>query len=157
PPPPLTAERLDELRSRREQVWQLVHAARYRELAPLAGSLIPELEQAVRAGACAELADAARKLLSDTYQALAAVMAGLGETGPAWIAADRAVFTAEKLPAPLAVAASLLEMAHAFLPLGQTGQAQAVAGAVAASLEQRAARKPTAETLSLYGAFHLVL
>jgi transcriptional regulator with XRE-family HTH domain len=157
PPPPLTAERLDQLRSQREQAWHMVHAARYRELAPLAASLIPELEQAVRAAACAELAEAARELLGDTYQAIAAMMASLGETDAAWIAADRAVFTAEKLRDPLAAAASLFRMAHAFLALGQTGQAQAVADTVIAGLERRAARKPTAKTLSLYGAFHLVL
>ena len=157
PPLPLTAERLDQLRSQREQVWQMVHAARYRELAPLAASLIPELEQAVWAAACAELANAARELLSDTYQAVAAMMASLGETDAAWIAADRAVFTAEKLRDPLAAAASLFRMAHAFLALGQTSQAQAVADAVIAGLERRAARKPTAKTLSLDGAFHLVL
>jgi hypothetical protein len=66
-------------------------------------------------------------------------------------------FAAEKLRDPLAVAASSLRMADAFLTLGQTGQVRAVADAVTASLERRAARKPTAKILSLCGAFHLVL
>jgi hypothetical protein len=66
-------------------------------------------------------------------------------------------FAAEKLRDPLAVAASSLLMADAFLTLDQTGQVRAVADGVTASLEQRAARKPTAKTLSLCGAFHLVL
>jgi hypothetical protein len=48
-------------------------------------------------------------------------------------------------------------MAHAFLTLRQPGQAQAVASAVITGLEQRATREPTTETLSLCGAFHLVL
>jgi tetratricopeptide (TPR) repeat protein len=95
--------------------------------------------------------------LSDTYQAVAAVMAKLGETDAAWIAADRAAFTAEAVGEPLAVAASLFRMAHAFLSLSQLAQAQEVAGTTVKGLAQRAAKEPTLETLSLYGAFHLVL
>ena len=157
PPQALTNERLSQLRSQREQVWQMVHASRYTELASLMTDLIPELEQAVLAEASAELTEAVRELLTDTYQAVAAMMAKLGETDAAWIAADRATFIAEMLHDPLAVAASLFRMAHAFLTLRQPGQAQAVASAVIAGLEQRAAREPTTETLSLAGAFHLVL
>jgi tetratricopeptide (TPR) repeat protein len=48
-------------------------------------------------------------------------------------------------------------MAHAFLSLGQLAQAHKVATATIAGLEQRAAENPAPETLSLYGAFHLVL
>jgi tetratricopeptide (TPR) repeat protein len=146
-----------QLRSQREQVWEMVHASRYSELAPLIASMIPELEKAVRADSSPELAEAARELLSDTYQAVAAMMAKLGETDAAWIAADRATFNAEMLRDPLAVAASLFRMAHAFLTLRQPGQAQAVASAVITGLEQRSTREPTTETLSLCGAFHLVL
>jgi tetratricopeptide (TPR) repeat protein len=152
-----TSERLDQLRSQQEQVWQMVHASRYRELAPLAASLIPELEQAIRATAGAELTEAARELLTDTYQAVAAMMAKLGETDAVWIAADRAAFTAEMLHDRLAVAASLFRMAHVFLTLRQTDQAQAVASAAIHGLDQQAAGEPTTETLSLCGAFHLVL
>ena len=153
----LTSDRLGQLCELREQVWQMVHASRYGELAPLITSLIPELEQAIRATSSAELIEAARELLSDTYQAVAAIMAKLGETDAAWIAADRAAFTAEAMHDPLAVAASLFRMAHALLTLRQIGQAQAVASTTLTGLEQRAAREPAAEVLSLCGAFHLVL
>lgn len=156
-PQAMTSERLDQLRELHGQVWPMVHASQYGELAPLAARLIPELEQAVRAAASAELVEAARELLSDTYQAVAAIMAKLGESDAAWIAADRAAFTAETQRDPLAVGASLFRMAHAFLTLGQVAQAQAVASAVVTGLEQRAAREPTAEVMSLCGAFHLVL
>jgi hypothetical protein len=71
----------------------------YGELAPVITGLVPELEQAVRADASAELPEAARELLSDTYQAVSAMMAKLGETDAAWIAADRAAFNAEALHA----------------------------------------------------------
>jgi tetratricopeptide (TPR) repeat protein len=75
----------------------------------------------------------------------------------AWIAADRAAFIAEALHQPLAVAASLYRMAHVFLSLDQFAQAQAVANATARALEQRVAKEPTPQALSLEGAFHLVL
>lgn len=152
-----TSERLGQLRAQQEQVWQMVHASRYRELAPLAASLIPELEQAVRADAGTELAETARELLTDTYQAVAAMMAKLGETDAAWIAADRAAFNAEMLHERLAVAASLFRMAHVFLTLRQTDQAQAVASAAIDGLDQQSGEDPATEALSLCGAFHLVL
>ena len=153
----MTAERLGQLRDQQEQAWDMVHASRYRELAPLVASLIPELEQAVRASAAPELTEAVRELLTDTYQAVAAMMAKLGETDAAWIAADRAAFAAEMMHDQLAVAASLFRMADVFLTLRQTGQVQAVASAAIRGLEQQAAGTPTTETLSLCGAFHLVL
>ncbi|MGH3401283.1 MAG: helix-turn-helix domain-containing protein [Streptosporangiaceae bacterium] len=156
-PEPLTSDRLGQLRELHSQVWPLVHASRYSELAPVVARLVPELEQAVRAAADDELIEAARQLLSDTYQAVAAIMAKLGETDAAWVASDRAAFTAEALGDPLAVAASLFRMAHAFLTLREVSQAQLVAQAAVAGLEHRAEQEPTAETLSLCGAFHLVL
>jgi len=48
------------------------------------------------------------------------MMAKLGGTDAAWIA-DRATFIAKMLHDPLAVAASLFRMAHAFLTLRQPG------------------------------------
>src|SRR5262249_55168634 len=70
---------------------------------------------------------------------------------------DRAAFTVEARHNRLAVAASLYRMAHVFLTLRQTDQAQTVASAAIDGLEQQAAGEPTTETLSLCGAFHLVL
>lgn len=153
----LTNERLDELRELHERVWPMVHASRYSDLAPIVTSLIPGLERAVRVADDAELAESARKILSDTYQAVSAMMAKLGENDAAWIAADRAAFVAEAQHDPLALAASLFRMAHVFLTLGQIVQAQAVASAAAESLKQRAATDAALEVLSLWGAFHLVL
>lgn len=155
-PQPLTNERAEQLRQMREQVWPLVHASRYNELAPLVARLIPELEEAVRADASGDQVEGARELLTDTYQAVSAMMAKLGETDAAWVAADRAALTAEAMHDPLAVAASLFRMAHAFLTLGQISQAQAVADAVIRGLEERTSQEATPEVLSLCGAFHLV-
>ena len=70
---------------------------------------------------------------------------------------DRAGFCAEVAGSPLAVAASMFRMAHVFLALGQFEQAQHVATNTAQSLEPKITGNPGPETLSLYGAFHLVL
>lgn len=166
--PRFTAEQLATLRTAHAPVWEMVHASRYTQLAPLLARLIPELEQAVRSDSDPEVAAAARELLTDTYQATAAMLAEISEADAAWIAseratsvaetlAERATFTAEAIPSVLAVAASLFRMAHVFLSLGQISQAEAVARDVADALEQRITTQPTPETLSLTGAFHLVL
>src|ERR1700761_2510569 len=87
----------------------MVHASRYRELAPLIAELTPDLTEV------------ARQLPTDVYQAVAAMMAKLGETDAAWIAADRTSFIAEMRHDRLAgVAASLFRMAHVFLTLRHT-------------------------------------
>ena len=153
----LTRERLTELRERRDHIWLAVYGGRYVELAPSVASLIPELEQAVLAGGNAELTEAARGLLSDTYQAVATAMAKLVEVAADSIAADKVPFAAEMVRDRLAVAASLFRMAQTFLSLGQLSQAQAAAKTVTEGLDQLAARAPEPATLSLCGAFHLVL
>jgi hypothetical protein len=135
----------------------MVHASRYRELAPLIARLIPELEQAVRASAAPELTEAARELLTDTYQVVAAMMAKLGETDAAWIAADRAAFAAEMLHDRLAVAASLFRMAHVFLTFARLARPRLSPAPLSAARDEQAHETPTTETLSLCGAFHLVL
>jgi transcriptional regulator with XRE-family HTH domain len=153
----LTRERLDELRELHRRVWPMVHSSRYNDLAPIVANLIPGLEQAVRTADDPDLAESAREILSDTYQAVSAMMGKLGELDAAWIAADRAAFVAEAQHRPLALAASLFRMAHVFLSLGQVTQAQVVAQAAAESLKERTATDTAPEVLSLWGAFHLVL
>jgi transcriptional regulator with XRE-family HTH domain len=153
----LTIDQLNEYRQLHEHVWPLVHSSRYSDLAPIVTRLIPGLERLVRNSDDIELAEPARELLSDTYQAVSAMMGKLGETDAAWIAADRAAFVAEAQHDPLALAASLFRMAHVFLSLGQLAQAQAVAQSSVESLEERAATDANPEVLSLWGAFYLVL
>ncbi|GIH19166.1 transcriptional regulator [Rugosimonospora africana] len=153
----VTEQQLNELRERHEQVWSMVHASRYSELAPILRSLISDLEAAVRGVASDDLRRSARELLTDTYQATAAILAKLAETDAAWVAADRAAFIAETIGAPLAVAASLFRMAHTFLSLSQVTQAQEVAKAAVAALETRISNQPESEALSLYGGFQLIL
>ena len=150
----MTDDQVSALRELHSQVWPLVHASRYNELAPLVADLVPRLERAARAEASAEQTHMAHELLTDTYQAVAAMLAKIGEGDAAWIAADRAAFTAESLSNPLAVAASLFRMAHVFLSLGQLAQVQTVASTAVSSLDRQGT---TPEVLSLRGAFRLVL
>lgn len=119
--------------------------------------LIPGLEAATRTARSDTDHAQARELLGDTYQATAALMAKLGETDAAWIAADPAGFCAEAAGSPLAVAASMFRIAHVFLALGQIEQAQYVAITTAQALESQVTASAEPEVLSLYGAFHLVL
>jgi transcriptional regulator with XRE-family HTH domain len=153
-PEAVTDEHLAHLREQHDQVWVLVHGGRYNELAPLVADLIPDLERAARASASANQAREVRELLSDTYQAVAAMLAKIGEADAAWLAADRATFAAESVGNPLTVAASLFRMAHVFLPLRRIAQVQAVASAAITGLNQQ---PETPEVLSLQGAFRLVL
>jgi tetratricopeptide (TPR) repeat protein len=155
--PAATTQQLDVLRRQHASVWELVHASRYAELAPVLAALIPGLEAATRTARSDTDQGQARELLGDTYQATAALMAKLGETDAAWIAADRAGFCAEAAGSPLAVAASMFRMAHVFLALGQIEQAQHVAISTAQALKPTITVEVGPETLSLYGAFHLVL
>jgi transcriptional regulator with XRE-family HTH domain len=149
---------LAPLTSQHARIWDLVHASRDTELAPILAALIPGLETAIRAATDGLTRQWARVMLADTYQATAAMMAKLGEGGTAWIAADRAAALAEASGDPLAVAASMYRMARVFLSLDQVGQAQQVAAATAAALEPRAkASGSTPEAQSLYGACQLVL
>jgi transcriptional regulator with XRE-family HTH domain len=156
-PPAATGQQLDVMRRQHDSVWELVHASRYAELAPVLAALIPGLEAASRTARSDTYQAEARELLGDTYQATAALMAKLGETDAAWIAADRAGFCAEAARSPLAVAASMFRMAHVFLALGQIEQAQHVATTTAQALEPQITASSEPAALSLYGAFHLVL
>jgi transcriptional regulator with XRE-family HTH domain len=152
------ARELTAMRRQQAEVWPLVHASRYTELAPVLAALIPALETAARSASSDDQRRQARALLADTYQATAAMMAKLGEGDAAWIAADRAAFTAEQLGDALAVAAATFRMAHVFLSLGETAQAWQAAASVTNALEDPgSASRPDPAVLSLYGACQLVL
>ena len=135
-----------------------MHASSYTELADDITALIPGLETAARTAATEDLRPDARVLLADTYQATAALMAKLGEADAAWIAADRAAFTAEATGDALAVAAAMFRMAHVFLTLSEISQArQAAATAIDALRPAASGKDRTVGALPLNGACHLVL
>jgi transcriptional regulator with XRE-family HTH domain len=154
---PAQAPDLMVLRDQHGRIWDLVHASRYTELAPILAELIPGLEAAVRLPADDQELAQDRELLTDTYQATAAMLAKIGETDAAWIAADRAGYCAEAAGSPLGLAASMFRMAHVFLALGQIDQAHHVATTMAAALQPRISPGADPAALSLYGGAHLVL
>jgi transcriptional regulator with XRE-family HTH domain len=151
------SKEMETLRRQHASIWELVHASRYGEVAPILAALIPGLETAVRTADSEEVQAEARALLGDTYQAVAALMVKIGETDAAWIAAERAGSCAEAAGSPLAVAASMFRMAHVFLALGQIDQAHHVATGTAAALQPKVTSDARPEVLSLFGASHLVL
>ncbi len=151
------AQQMETFRRQHASIWELVHASRYGEVAPILAALIPGLETAVRTADSEQVQAEARELLGDTYQAVAALMVKIGETDAAWIAADRAGYCAEAAGSPLAVAASLFRMAHVFLALGQIDQAHHVATSTAVALQPKVTSDAPPEVLSLYGASHLIL
>ena len=149
---------IESLRRDHASIWVMVHESRYNDLAPLLAGLITGLELSIRNTAPGMDLVSARELLTDTYQAAAAALAKIGDMDAAWIAADRAAFVAEAIGSPLALAASLFRMAHVFLGLSRLPQAEKVALSASSALQARIDSGETgAETLSLYGAFHLVL
>lgn len=156
-PAPLTRAELSRLRDRHERVWPLVHESRYDELEPLLTALIGDLEMAVRRASPDERS-ATFELLSSTYQAAAAMLARLGESDAAWVAADRSILVDENVTEPFAVIAGTFRMAHAFMGMRQLNAAHHVAERAAAVLKPRVdSPDASAEALSLYGAMHLVL
>jgi transcriptional regulator with XRE-family HTH domain len=148
---------LEALSALVEEAWELTHASRFVDLTEALTALIPQLEEASRVAAEDQRPELHR-LLARAYQAVAAAFARQDEDDAAWLAADRAISTAEQSGHPLDVAAGHFRMAHAFIGLGRNDQAEGVAQLAADALrprvEQRGA-KP--EDLSVYGAMHLVM
>jgi hypothetical protein len=145
---------LSTLRSEVQRAWQLVHGSRYTDLGVLLPGLIPRAELTARQTA-GEERKAAFSLLAVLYQATAAMMAKLGETDMAWVAADRSVVAAERADAPLLAVAGDFRLGHAFLGGGKLEQAKRVVVTAAAALEGRLADGP-ADLVALWGALHLV-
>jgi transcriptional regulator with XRE-family HTH domain len=142
---------IDELRVRAEAAWVLVHEARYEEL----GELLPELVADVERAAWRADEPESWRLAALTYQAVAAVMAKLGGSDGAWVAADRSAFAAARAGDGLLAAAGDFRLGHAFLSSGRPDQAERAASVAIAALEP-AARAGDAEALTLWGALNLV-
>lgn len=156
--PGVDDQRMEELRRLHASAWPLVHEARYDELTALLAELIPTMERATRTAASEEMQGDARRLLADTYQMAAAMLAKTSETDAAWVAADRAAFVAEQVEDPLLVAAGMFRMAHVFVSLRHLSQARHVGESATCALESIASGKNAdPRALSIYGAFQLVL
>jgi transcriptional regulator with XRE-family HTH domain len=135
-------------------IWRLVHEARYSEL----GELLPELVAGCEAAAWRAGPDAngdAFRLLAVLYQAVAAMMAKLGDADATWVAADRSAFAAARAGDVLLVAAADFRLGHVFLKAGRLDQAERAVQVAADALEPRASASDV-EALTLWGALHLV-
>jgi len=148
---------LSTLRARLAEAWESVHASRFSALGQQLSALLPELETLVRITKGAKRR-VVSELLASTYQATAAGFSATGEPDAAWIAADRAIRSAEDAHSPFHVMGGLFRMAQAFIRLDRLDFAQHVASSSVEALQPLAAAPdPAPEALSLLGAMHLVL
>lgn len=145
------------LRNSVEDAWRLSHASQFGALARLLAPLLLELEGSVR-GARGQRRVQLARLLTTAYQAASASFARQDEAASSWLAADRATSWAESAGDALAAVAGGFRMGHAFVTLRQLDQAEHVATqAIAALFPVTRSPDCTPETLSLYGAMHLLL
>ncbi|MFJ9026246.1 helix-turn-helix domain-containing protein [Streptomyces sp. NPDC102259] len=151
---PEGARSVEALRKDVDDLWELTHAARMAQVSVLAVELLPELERTART-APAETRSELFLLLSRAYQALSAAFVRQDEADAAWVAADRAVFAAERSGDPLHVCAGVFRMTQAFVRLRSLGQAEHAAQTAIDALEEQEGRSPQA--LSVLGSLHLAL
>jgi transcriptional regulator with XRE-family HTH domain len=145
---------VDALRRDVDDLWDLTHAGQLAQVSTLTVDLLPELERAVRTAGIEDQAQL-YLLLSRAYQALSAAFVRQDEADAAWVAADRAIFAAERSGDPLHVCASVYRMVHAFVRLRALGQAEHAAQTAIQALEEQDAR--SSEALSVLGSLHLSL
>ncbi|MFJ8510767.1 helix-turn-helix domain-containing protein [Streptomyces avermitilis] len=148
------ARSVEALRKDVDDLWELTHAARMAQVSVLAVELLPELERTARM-APDETRSELFLLLSRTYQALSAAFVRQDEADAAWVAADRAIFAAERSGDPLHVCAGVFRMTQAFVRLRSLGQAENAARTAIDALEEQGGRSPQA--LSVLGSLHLAL
>jgi transcriptional regulator with XRE-family HTH domain len=147
---------LDGFRAKVDEAWALAHESRFAALDAALTELIPALEDATYGSRDSDLR-ALHGLRARAYQAASAAFARQDETDAAWVAADRAITAAEQSGNPLEVVAGHFRMAHAFIRLGRYDQAEHVTTTALNALAHKAdPPDATPETLSLYGAMHLV-
>ena len=146
-----------DLNQKVDQAWSFVHASRFAQASDQLSVLLPELEEAARHASGSER-QKLHGLRARAYQATAAAFTRQDESDAAWVASDRALYAAEQAGDPLGVVAGLFRMAHAFLRLRRPDQAERAATSAIAALDPLVqAEDVRPETLSLYGAMHLVL
>lgn len=149
-----TARTLELLKGDVDDLWELTHAGQLAQVSILAVQLLPELERTVRTASDQQQPEL-YLLLSRAYQALSAAFVRQDEADAAWVAADRAVLTAERSGDPLNVCASVFRMVQAFVRLRSLGQAEHAAQTAINALREQGSQSP--EALSVLGSLHLAL
>jgi transcriptional regulator with XRE-family HTH domain len=146
---------VDRLGSQAAQAWEYAHGSRYEDLTHLLGTLIPELEYAVRktTGADHRRVCVAK---AKAYHAAAGVLSKMGETAAAWVAVDRAITAAEDADDPLLMAEGAFRLAIVFQGARRFDLAQRTAESAANALGRLVdAGEP--EAVALRGALYLQL
>ncbi len=149
---PVDVERLG---SQAALAWEFAHGSRYEDVSHLLGTLIPELEYAVRktTGVDRRQVCVAK---AKTYHAAAGVLAKMGETAAAWVAVDRAITAAEDADDPLLMAEGAFRLAIVFQSARRFDLAVRTAESAANALGKLvAAGEPAA--VALRGALYLQL
>ena len=144
---------IDRLCRRVHDAWALVHEARYSEAGKLMPELVRECERATRTDSPGR--PVACRLLAELYQAIAAMMAKLGEADAAWVAADRSTFAAAQAGDLVLAAAGSFRLGHALLSAGKLQQAARAADVAIAAIESAVATGD-ADALGLWGSLNLV-
>lgn len=137
------------------QAWDLLHASRYVELADMLPDLLTGLDLSARQ----HRASAARRMFAlsaQAYQVAAALLAKLGETDAAWIAAERSVGAAERARDELLACAGEFRLAHVFLQAGRLAEGQRAVSVALTSLHQRPEAHLDPARVALRGALSLV-
>ncbi|MGH3773714.1 MAG: helix-turn-helix domain-containing protein [Pseudonocardiaceae bacterium] len=146
---------VDRLGSQAALAWEFAHGSRYEDLSHLLGSLIPELEYAVRktAGVDRRRVCVAK---AKAYHAAAGVLSKMGETAAAWVAVDRAITAAEDADDPLLMAEGAFRLAIVFQGARRFDLAIRTAESAVNALGRLIdAGEP--EAIALRGALHLQL
>ncbi|MFC7326879.1 helix-turn-helix domain-containing protein [Marinactinospora rubrisoli] len=144
---------IQDLRARSEEAWAFTHEGRYLDLTVVLESLVPDLEAAARSVTNGERAEVFR-LLAATYQACSSALTKMGEFEAAWIAADRAIMSAERAEDPLLMAAGEFRLCLTFLGARHLDQVEMTGRTAAEALAPLVAQgRP--EALSVFGALTL--
>jgi transcriptional regulator with XRE-family HTH domain len=143
---------VEELAASVEEVWELTHAGQFAEVSALVTELVPSLERCVRT-VDGDQQSAAYLLLARMYQALAAAFVRQDQADAAWVAADRAIWAAERSGQPLHVCAGVFRMVQAFVRLKHLDQAEHAATSAITALERAEDLPP--EGLSVVGSLYL--
>jgi transcriptional regulator with XRE-family HTH domain len=152
--PVVSDSSLRRVRVQSARAWDLTHASDFTPLGALLSTLIIESEETARRAAPA-LSKAGFHVVAEVYQVVAALMAQLGETELSWIAADRAVFAAERADDVLLMAACSFRLGHAFLAGVHYDDAREAAGTALRALKPHLP-EGNPQVISLWGALHLV-
>ncbi|MEU0335680.1 helix-turn-helix transcriptional regulator [Streptomyces sp. NPDC006193] len=144
---------LDELSRNVAEVWDAYQESRYGFATRRLPLLLADALIATQAYQGRER-ERAHELTAMTYQGAAMVLAKLGETDLAWIAADRGLAAAQQSGNPVVTGSLFRSVAHCLLSNGRFDAAVQLVGDAGEYLRP-GLQEPTPEFLSIYGTLFL--